>query len=166
MNQKPLNTAYEHMTGHQLASAAYAHLGDELESLRIQSAVPRKAYSMLDVQFVGALERILFASHAWAGDYWRLESFYATDILKMAYAHIKNEMSNPDQHLEALVSGKRLIAAHLEALKEVCQAHGIDYKTVLKRNHITVDIDISMGVDLEHKAAVIEALKTLLTNGE
>ena len=163
MNQRLLNTAYEHMTNHQLAAAAYAHLGDELESLRIQSAVPRKTYTMLDTQFVDKLERIHYAIYAWAVDYWRLESFYAAAILKMAYAHIKNEMINPNQHLEALARGKQLITAHLEALKEVCQAHGIDYKTILKRNHITADIDITMGVDLEHKAAVIKALETLLS---
>lgn len=166
MNQRPLNTSYEHMTNHQLAAAAYAFIGNELESLRIYSAVPRKTYSMLDVRFVGALERIHFASHAWAGDYWRLESFYVADVLKMTYAHIKNEMNNPDQYLEALASGKRLIAAHLEALKEVCQAHGIDYKTVLKRNHITENVDLVVGVDLGHKVAVIAALEAILSNDE
>lgn len=166
MNQKPLSAAYEHMTNHQLAAAAYAHLGDELESLRIQSVVPRKTYTMLDNQFVGALECINYASHVWAVDYWRLESFYAADILKMAYAYIKNEMNNPDQHLKALASGKRLIAAHLEALKEVCQAHGIDYKTVLKRNHITENVDLVVGVDLGHKVAVITALEAILSNDE
>lgn len=163
MNQKPLSAAYEHMTNHQLAAAAYAHLGNELETLRIKAVIPEKTYTMLDAQFVGALVRLHFASHAWAGDYWRLESSYAADILKMAYAHIKNELGNPDEHLEALANGKRLIAAHLVALKEVCEAHGVDYKTVLNRNHINANIDITMEVDLEYKAAVIKALETLLS---
>lgn len=166
MNQRPLNTAYEHMTNNQLAAAAYAYVGNELESLRIHSAVARKTYSMLDVQFVGALERIHSASYAWVGDYWRLEAFYAADVLKMAYAHINNEIRHPDQYLEALAIGKRLIAAHLEALKEVFQAHGIDYKTVLKRNHITEDVDLVMGVDLGHKVAVITALERILSTDE
>lgn len=162
MNQKPLSAAYEHMTNHQLAAAAYAHLGDELETLRIKAVIPERTYSMLDAQFVSALSRIISVSQVWAVDFWRLESFYAAAILKMAYAHIKNELNNPDQHLDALARGKRLIAAHLEALKEVCHAHGIDYQTVLKRNHIPVDADITLGVDQEHKAAVIETLEKLL----
>ena len=80
MNQRLLNTAYEHMTNHQLAAAAYAYAGNELESLRIQSAVPRKTYSMLDVQFVNALERIYTAGYVWGNDYWRLQFFYSADI--------------------------------------------------------------------------------------
>lgn len=165
MNQKPLSAAYEHMTNHQLAAAAYAHLGDELESLRIKSAVPRKTYTMLDAEFVDALVRIYTASQAWSSDYWRLQYLSTVDVVRMTYAHLKNELSNSDELLQALANSKRAIAAHVEALKEVCETRGIDYKTVLKRNQITGDVDMSMGIDQEHKTEVITALEVFLAVG-
>ncbi len=162
MNQKPLSTAYEHMTNHQLAATAYAHLGDELETLRIKAVIPEKTYSMLDAQFVSTLNRIINVSQVWVGEYWRLEYLSAVNVLRMAYAHIQGELKNESRNAESIISNKQVLAAHFEALKEVCAAHGIDYQTILKRNQIAEDVDSAAGVDLEHKAAVIAALELLL----
>ena len=68
--------------------------------------------------------------------------------------------------MESLTEWRKAIAAHFEALKEVCEAHGIDYKTLLKRVDITEDADRTVGIDLEHKIRVITALEALLTVGE
>ncbi len=58
---------------------------------------------------------------------------------------------------------REAIAGHFAALKEVCEAHGINYKTVLERNGITENPDNMAGVDQEYKARTIEALETLLS---
>jgi len=162
MNQRPLNTAYEYMTNHQLAAAAYAHLGDELETLRIKAVIPEKTYSMLDVQFVGALNRIIIAIQVWVGEYWLLQYLSAINVMRMAYAHIQGELQNEGKYAESIISNQQVLAAHFEALKEVCGAHGIDYKTILKRNQIYEDADSAVGVDLEYKADVVKALQALL----
>lgn len=162
MNQKPLNAAYERMTNHQLAAAAYAHLGDELEALRIKAVIPEKTYCMLDAQFVSALSRIISVSQVWVGEYWRLEYLSAVNVLQMAYAHIQGELKNGDAYAASIISNKQVLAAHFEALKAVCGTHGIDYQTILKRNQIAEDVDSAAGVDLEHKAAVIAVLENLL----
>lgn len=163
MNQRPLNAAYEHMTNHQLAAAAYAHLGDELETLRIKAAIPEKTYSMLDAQFVSTLSRIISVSQVWVGEYWRLEYLSAVNVLRMAYAHIQGELKNESKYAESIISNKQVLAAHFEALREVCGARGIDYKVVLKRNQIAEDADSAVGVDLEHKADIVAALEALLS---
>lgn len=162
MNQKPLSAAYEHMTNHQLAAAAYAHLGDELETLRIKAVIPEKTYSMLDAQFVSTLNRIISVSQVWVGEYWRLEYLSAVNVLRMAYAHIQGELTNEGKYAESIISNKQVLAAHFEALKAVCGAHGIDYQTILKRNQIAEDADSAAGVDLEYKVAAIDALEVLL----
>lgn len=162
MNQKPLSAAYEHMTNHQLAAAAYAHLGDELETLRIKAVIPEKTYFMLDAQFVDTLNRIIAASQVWVSEHWRLQYLSAVNVLRMAYLHIQGELKNESEYAESIISSRQVLAAHFEALKEVCGAHGLDYKTVLKRNGITGDVDITMGVDLEYKADVIAVFEALL----
>lgn len=164
MNQKPLSAAYEHMTNHQLAAAAYAHLGDELETLRIKAVIPEKTYSMLDAQFVSTLNRIIIAIEVWVGEYWRLEYLSAVNVLRMAYVHIQGELTNEGKYAESIISSKQVLAAHFEALKEVCGVHGIDYKTILKRNQIAEDVDSAVGVDLEHKATLVAALEALLVS--
>ena len=68
MNSKPLNAAYEVMNSEELAAAAYAHAENELESMRIKAAIPRKTYSMLDAKFVDALESIYTVGHLWTSD--------------------------------------------------------------------------------------------------
>ena len=163
MNQKPLSAAYEHMTNHQLAAAAYAHLGDELETLRIKAVIPEKTYSMLDAQFVSTLNRIIIAIEVWVGEYWRLEYLSAVNVLRMAYVHIQGELTNEGKYAVSIISNKQVLAAHFEALKEVCGAHGIDSQTILKRNQIAEDLDSAVGVDLEHKATLVAALGALLT---
>lgn len=166
MNQRPLITAYEHMTNHQLAAAAYAYIGNELESLRIQSAVPRKTYSMLDVEFNNALENIHTATLHWSCECWRLQYVHSVDVLRMAYAHIQGELNDENECVELIAKGQRMIAAHFAALKEVCGVRGIDYRTVLKRNHITERVDREWGIDLEYKTVVIAVLETYLAIGE
>lgn len=166
MNQRPLSAAYEGMTSRELAAAAYAHADNELESLRIKAAIPWKTYSMMDVQFIDALEHLHLMGYLWANDYWRLEFLHVGDVLGMAYHHIKGDIKKRDGYVELLAGWKKIIAAHFEALKEVCEAHGIDYKTVLKRISITEDADRTAGLDLEHKTRVIAALETFLAVGE
>ncbi len=166
MNQRPLSAAYEGMTSRGLAAAAYAHADNELESLRIKAAIPWKTYSMMDVQFIDALEHLHLMGYLWANDYWRLEFLSAGDVLGMAYHHITGDIKKRDSYVELLTGWKKIIAAHFEALKEVCEAHGIDYKTVLKRVSIIEDTDRTAGLDLEHKANVIAALETFLTPRE
>ena len=166
MNQRPLSAAYEHMTNHQLAAVAYAYIGNELESLRIQSVVPRKTYSMLDAEFNNALENIHTATLHWSCEYWRLQYVYSVDVLRMAYAHIQDELKNEDDCAELIAKGQRMIAAHFAALKEVCGVRGIDYQTVLKRNYITEQVDQAWDIDLEYKTVVIAALETYLVIGE
>lgn len=166
MNQRPLSAAYEGMTGKELAAAAYAHADNELESLRIKAAIPWKTYSMMDAQFIDALEHLHLMGYLWANDYWRLEFLYVGDVLGMAYHHITGDIQKRDGYVELLTGWKKIIAAHFEALKEVCEVHGIDYKTVLKRVGITEDADRTAGLDLEHKVNVIAALEALLTVGE
>ena len=162
MNQKPLSAAYEHMTNHQLAAAAYAHLGNELETLRIKAVIPEKTYTMLDAQFVSALNRIIIAIQVWVGEYWLLQYLSAINVMRMAYAHIQGELKNESKYAESIISNQQVLMTHFDALKEVCGAHGIDYQTILKRNQISEDADSAVGVDLEHKAAVIAVLENLL----
>lgn len=166
MNQRPLSAAYEGMTGKELAAAAYAHADNELESLRIKAAIPWKTYSMMDAQFIDALENLHLMGYLWANDYWRLEFLYVGDVLGMAYRHITGDIQKRDGYVELLTGWKKIIAAHFEALKEVCETHGIDYKTVLKRVNITEDADRTAGLDLEYKTRVIAALETFLAVGE
>jgi len=166
MNQRPLSAAYEGMTSRGLAAAAYAHADNELESLRIKAAIPWKSYSMMDAQFIDALEHLHFMGYLWANDYWRLQFLYAGDVIGMAYEHIAADIKKRDSYVELLTGRKKIIAAHFEALKEVCEAHGIDYKTVLKRVGITEDVDRTAGLDLEYKTRVIAALETFLAVGE
>lgn len=166
MNQRPLSAAYEGMTSRELAAAAYAHAGNELESLRIKAAIPWRTYSMMDAQFIDTLEHLHLMGYLWANDYWRLQFLYAADVLGMAHAHIQGEIKERDGHLESLMEWKKIIAAHFEALKEVCEAHGINYQTVLKRVGIAEDVDRTAGLDLEHKVNVIAALETFLAAGD
>lgn len=166
MNQRPLSAAYEHMTNLQLAAAAYAYADNELESLRIQSAVPRKTYSMLDAEFINRLECINTAGYVWGIDYWRLRSLYAADIMKSTHDHIKGELKDVTVFLELMATWMKIFVAHFEGLKEVCEAHGIDYKSVLERTCITESTDKTMGINLDHKNSVIKALETILTTCE
>lgn len=166
MNQRPLSAAYEGMTSKELAAAAYAHADNELESLRIKAVIPWKTYSMMDVQFIDTFERIHLMSYLWACDYWRLQFLYAVVVMKMAHDHIAGDIKEGNGYVESLTEWRKAIAAHFEALKEVCEAHGIDYKTLLKRVDITEDADRTVGIDLEHKTRVITALEALLTINE
>lgn len=166
MNQRPLSAAYKGMASKELAAAAYAHADNELESLRIKEAVPWKTYSMLDAQFIETVERLHLMGLFWASDYWRLQFLYAGDVIGMAYEHIQGDIKKRDGYVEPLTWWKKALAAHFEALKEVCEAHGIDYKTLLKRVDITEDTDRTVGIDLEHKIRVIAALEALLAVGE
>ena len=74
MNQRPLSAAYEGMTSKELAAAAFAHADNELESLRIKAGIPWKTYSMMDAQFIDALEHLHLMGYLWANDYWSPKS--------------------------------------------------------------------------------------------
>ena len=162
MNSRPLNVAYEGMTNRELAAAAYAHIDNELEAMRIKATVPRKTYAMLDAQFVDTLERIYTLGQVWTSDFWRLHFLYATDFGRMVCADAKGDRKKSNEYLESIAVTRQTIAAHFEALQEVCEAQGINYKTVLERNGIAVDRERGVEVNLKYKADYIKALEDLL----
>ncbi len=162
MNKKPLNAAYEAMSGKELAAVAYAYAGNELESLRIKAAVPHKIYSMLDAQFVDALYRIHLMALVWTADYWKGNFLFAAESAIAFNAMNKGDYQKADSYFESLGRTRQVMSAHQVALKEVCSNHGIDYKVLLAKSGIA-EIDCeAVGIDLEYKANLIEGLEALL----
>lgn len=164
MNKKSLEVAYETMNSQELAAAAYAHADNELERMRIQAAIPRKTYTMLDAQFTETLDRIFILGHLWTSDYWRLQFLIAAHSAVMINADAKGNNQEGDEQRQAIDKVRQQLAAHFEALKEVCAAHGLDYKTILERNGIIENLDLqSAQVDDEYKETLVETLLALLT---
>ncbi len=166
MNKKSLEAAYEGMNTRELAAAAYAHADNELERMRIKAAIPRKTYTMLDAQFTETLDRIFTLGHLWTGDYWRLQFLFAAHSARMIDAEAKSNNQKTDEQRQAINKVRQQLAAHFEALKEVCAAHGLNYKTILERSGVIENLDLhGMQVDYRHKETVVEALEALLTVG-
>ena len=164
MNKKSLEAAYEGMNARELAAAAYAHADNELERMRIKAAIPRKTYTMLDAQFTETLDRIFMLGHLWTGDYWRLQFLFAAHSAQMINADVKGSNQEGAEQRQAINKIRRQLAAHLEALKEVCAAHGLNYKTILDRNGVIENLDLhSAQVDDPYKEILVETLEALLT---
>ena len=166
MNKKSLEVAYETMNSQELAAAAYAHADNELERMRIKVAIPRKTYTMLDAQFTETLDRIFILGHLWTSDYWRLQFLIASHCAVMINADAKGDNHDGNEQRKAVNKVRQQLAAHFEALKEVCVSHGLNYKTILERNGVIENLDLhSSQVDYRYKETVVEALEALLIVG-
>lgn len=138
MKEKRTTKLYEGLTSKRKATLTLHYMGeqDATEIERIRSTVPWKDYRCMDAEYTDWRDRLLHITMAWGLDYWRAVYVHAHAVhqltrldLKAADSEALQAFTKADERVERALA--RIVALQ-EALKDVCQQHGLDHEDVIK----------------------------------
>lgn len=142
MKEKRTTKLYEGLSPKQKAALTLHYIGeqDAAEIERIRSTVEWKTYRCIDAEYTDWRDRFFDASLVWGVMYWRALFIHELDasafhravhrlLDSKADGEERKAFDEADQAQERSLA--RVVALQ-EALKDVCQQHGLDHEDVTK----------------------------------
>lgn len=151
----PITKLYNGLTNKERAALffQYATFGNEIETARVLSSVPRQTYSMTDLEFIMWSDGFNLLANMFAQEHWIARHGLVAAVLRLKIASAKNDAwEEEDAAIEELHNWSRMLLSLDAALLAVADKHGLDVNCVYNRastkpykptkNDMTADVEI------------------------
>ena len=136
MKSDAITKGYESITNKQRAALYFHYVTheNELEVNRLLSSVPKKSYTMNDLEFVKWEDGFSLLSSVFAQEHWIAQHGLMVAVLRMKIANAKDDAWEEwDATLEDTQYQSKLLLSLDAALLAVADQHGFDVQCVYHR---------------------------------
>ncbi|WP_283744277.1 hypothetical protein [Sideroxydans sp. CL21] len=137
MKTDAITKSYAALTNKQRAALFFRYTtdADELEAMRVLSSVPKKSYSMNDVEFLKWAEGLstlasVFAHEHWIARHWMVASALRMEALISKHPEKFREL---DDALREVQHWQQYLLSMDVALKGAAKQHGFDLLSIYQR---------------------------------
>lgn len=136
MKSDAIATAYKSITNKQRAALFFHYVTNEneLEATRVLSSVPRKSYTMSDLEFLKWEDGFSLLASVFAQEHWIAQHGLVAAALRMKIVSAKDAAwEESDLAIERFQYWQKLLLSLDAALMATAEKHGFDVQSVYHR---------------------------------
>ena len=167
MKTDAITKGYESITNKQRAALYFHYVTEEneLEATRLLSSVPRKTYTMSDLEFIKWEDGLSRMASVFAQEHWIARHGLMASVLRMKIAVTKKEaLQKIESAFEEVEHWQKLLFSLDAALAAVAKQHGFDVLSVYIRARTKPykPNKVSLAADAEIQAIWTDTFNTIL----